>query len=135
MGNITLIGVIDSVKYLPNSGGGFVFLSEYKHGYKKSNGEVVDDKYLSWKCVFKDGLSKYINQHFSKGMVVEIKGEAFPYAIEHDRIVEGYSVILQTINMFSVPRTMLRMEQRMQKDSQLHASEKPDLEGFCEDDF
>ena len=37
--------------------------------YKKPNGETVDDKYLSWKCVFKPYFKKYINEHFSNGML------------------------------------------------------------------
>lgn len=135
MANITIIGVINTIKYLPNNGGCFVFLSEYKRGYRKANGERVEDKYLSWKCIFKQGLCKYINDHFSKDMVVEVKGEVLPYAIEHENIVDGYSVIGQTLNMFSVPRTQLRQEQRMIKESMSHSREKPNLEAYNTPDF
>lgn len=135
MANISIIGIIENIKYLPNNGGCFVFLSEYRKGYKKASGEVVDDKYLSWKVIFKQGLVKYINGHFNNGMVVEVKGEVLPYAIDHEQIVDGYSVIGQTLNMFSIPRPFLRQEQKMQKDSQLHSSGTPDLKGYNEPDF
>lgn len=135
MANITIVGVVDSIKYLPNGGGCFVFLSEYKRGYKKQSGEVVDDKYLSWKVIYKQGLVRYINEHFSNGMVVEVKGEVLPYAIDHEQIVDGYSVIGQTLNLFSIPRTMLKQENRMIKESQLHATGIPDLEAHNQPDF
>lgn len=135
MANITIIGQIESIKYLPNRGGCFVFLSEYKKGYKKPNGEVVDDKYLSWKVIFKQGLVKYINDHFNDGMYVEIKGEAIPYAIEKDEIVSGYSVIGQTMNLFSFQRLVSKMENKMVKDSVFNSGEKPDLENYNKPDF
>jgi hypothetical protein len=135
MANITIVGIIDSIKYLPNNGGCLVFLSEFKKGYRKSNGEVVDDKFLSWKCIFKQGLVNYINGHFNNGMVVEVKGEAFPYAIDHDQVIDGYSVMGQTMNMFSIPRPFLRMERKMQKESLLHSTGVPNPNDFNEPDF
>lgn len=135
MAAISIIGIVESIKYLPNGGGCFVFLSEYKKGYKKSNGERVEDKYISWKIIFKQGLVPYINNHFNSGMVVEVKGEALPYAIENGTVVDGYSVIGQTMNMFSVPRIYQRQEARMQKDSQAHSSGTPNLEAYNEPDF
>ena len=135
MANITIIGLIDGIKYLPNGGGCLVFLSEFKKGYRKSNGDVVTDKFLSWKCIFKQGLVNYINGHFNNGMVVEVKGEVLPYAIDHDNIVDGYSVIGQTVNMFSVPRPLIRNEQKMQKDSILHSVGSPNLEEYNKPDF
>lgn len=135
MAAINIIGIVEKVKYLPNNGGCFVFLSEYKRGYRKSDGTRVDDKYLSWKCIFKQGLVKYISEHFGNGMVVEVKGDVLPYAIEHDNIVEGYSVIGQTMNLFSVPRAQLRQEQRMIKESMQHSTEKPNLDEYNQPDF
>ena len=135
MANITIIGVIDNVKYLPNNGGCFVFVSEYKRGYKKSDGTIVDDKYMSWKVIYKQGLVSYINNHFGQGMIVEIKGDVLPYAIDHETIVDGYSVIGQTINLFSMPRTTLRQEKRMIKDSQLHGTGTPNLDDYNAPDF
>ena len=68
-------------------------------------------------------------------MIVEVKGDALPYAIEHEKLVEGYSVIGQTLNLFSIPRTSLRQEQRMIKESQLHSAETPNLTEYQEEDF
>lgn len=135
MAAISIIGIVEGIKFLPNGGGCFVFLSEYKRGYKKSDGTRVEDKYLSWKCIFKQGLVKYISEHFGNGMVVEVKGEVLPYAIERESIVEGYSVIGQTMNMFSVPRTQLRKEQRMVRESMLYSSGTPNLEAYNQEEF
>lgn len=135
MASFSVIGFIESIKYLPNNGGCLVFVTEFKKGYRKSDGEIVDDKYLSWKCIYKQGLVKYINNHFNRGMLVEIKGEVLPYSIEHDKIVDGYSVIGQTLNMYSFPRSQMRSEEKMIKESQNTFDEKPDLEGYNKDDF
>lgn len=135
MASFSVIGFIESIKYLPNNGGCLVFVTEFKKGYRKSDGEIVDDKYLSWKCIYKQGLVKYINNHFNRGMLVEIKGEVLPYSIEHDKIVDGYSVIGQTLNMCSFPRSQMRSEEKMIKESQNTFDEKPDLEGYNKDDF
>lgn len=135
MASFSVIGFIESIKYLPNNGGCLVFVTEFKKGYRKSDGEIVDDKYLSWKCIYKQGLVKYINNHFNRGMLVEIKGEVLPYSIEHEKIVDGYSVIGQTLNMCSFPRSQMRSEEKMIKESQNTFDEKPDLEGYNKDDF
>ena len=135
MANITIIGFVDNIKYLPNQGGCFVFVSEFKKGYKKSNGEVVDDKYLSWKIIFKQGLVKYINNHFNNGMLVEIKGDVFPYAIDKETIVQGYSVIGQCMNLASYPRSTVKMEQNLVKESLLHGSEIPNIDEYKKPDF
>lgn len=135
MASFSVIGIIESIKYLPDNGGCLVFLSEYKRGYKKADGEIVDDKFMSWKCIFKKGLVKYINGHFNNGMVVEVKGEVLPYAISHGTVVDGYSVMGQTMNLFSIPRTHLRQEQRMIKESMNASSELPDIDKYNQPDF
>lgn len=133
MADFTVTGFINTIKYLPESC--LVFIDEYKKGFRKANGEIVDDKYMSWKCIFKPYFKKYINEHFSNGMLVQVKGDILPYAIEKEHIVDGYSVIGQTINMASYPRASVKQEQRMQKESQLHGDGTPDLDGFNQPDF
>lgn len=133
MADFTVIGYINNIKYLQDSC--LVFLDEFRKGFRKKDGTIVDDKYLSWKCIFKPYFKKYINEQFNQGMLVQVKGEIMPYAIEKEHLVEGYSVIGQTINMASYPRASVKQEQRMIKDSQMHASETPDLEGFNAPDF
>lgn len=135
MASVTIIGIIDTIKYLPNGGGCFVFLSEFRKGYRRTDGSRVEDKYLSWKVIYKQGLVAYITKHFGNGMVVEVKGEILPYAIEHEEVVDGYSVIGQTLNLFSVPRVYQRQEAKAQKDSQLHSSGTPNLEEYNKPDF
>lgn len=133
MADFTVIGYINNVKYLQDSC--LVFIDEFRKGFRKKDGTIVDDKYLSWKCIFKPYFKKYINEHFNQGMLVQVKGEIMPYAIEKEHLVDGYSVIGQTINVSSYPRASVKQEAKMIKDSQMHASETPDLEGFNAPDF
>ena len=133
MASFQLTGFINTIKYLPDAI--LVYVDEYKRGYKKQDGTIVDDKYLSWKCIFKQGFAKYINKHFGDGMLVEVKGEIMPYAIEKDKLIDGYSVIAQTINVASYPKSAIKREIKMIKDSQSNADETPDLESFITPDF
>lgn len=134
MASFQVTGIITNISY--KEGFCIVFVSEYKRGYKQKNGVVVEDKHLLWSCLYKQGLVKYINDHFGKGMVVEVKGEIMPYAIEHGNIVDGYSVIGQTLNMASFPSQHKRDEVKMQKDSRAGMSDAtPDVEGYMESDF
>ena len=133
MASVSIIGFIDKVKYLPDSV--LVFVSEFKKGFRRKDGTIVDDKYMSWKTIWKPYFRKYITEHFNDGMLVEIKGDILPYAIDHDKIIDGYSCIGQCINLFSFPRASVKQEQRMQKESQLHGDGTPDLDGFNQPDF
>ena len=133
MADFTVTGYINNIKYLQDSC--LVFLDEFRKGFRKKDGTIVDDKYLSWKCIFKTYFKKYINEQFNQGMLVQVKGEIMPYAIEKEHLVDGYSVIGQTINIASYPRASVKQEAKMIKDSQMHASETPDLEGFNAPDF
>lgn len=127
------VGFVDAVKVLPDAC--ILFLSEYKKGYKKTDGTMVDDKYHSWKIIFKGYFIKYLTTHFNKGMLVEVKGDIIPYAIEHGQIIDGYSIIGQTCNLFSYPRYSVKQEQKMIKDSMANADAAPDLESFNSPDF
>ena len=127
------IGLVDAVKVLPDAC--ILFLSEYKKGYKRSDGTVVDDKYHSWKVIFKGYFIKYITTHFGKGMLVDVKGDIVPYAIEHGQVTDGYSVIGQTCNMFSYPRYSVKQENKMIKESIENSNAIPDLESFNQPDF
>ena len=133
MASFQAIGFISSIKYQQDFC--LVFVDEFKKGFRKKDGTIVADRYMQWKCIFKKGLVKYINDHFSNGMLVEVKGEVFPYAVEHDTTVDGYSVIGQTINMASFPRASARQEAAMIKDSQLHVNDIPDMEEYNKPDF
>ena len=133
MADFTVTGYINTRKYLPDSC--LVFIDEFRRGYKKPNGEIVDDKYLSWKCIFKPYFKKFINDHFNQGMLVQIKGDVLPYSVDKEKNVDGYSVIGQTINLASYPRASVKQENRMIKDSQLHGSITPDLDGHNKPDF
>ena len=113
MANFNVIGIIDAIKYMPQQNGCLVFLSEYKRGYRKNNGDIVEGKFVQWKCIFNQSFVKYISKHFNTRMLVEVKGEVLPYAVEHDNIVNGYSVIGQTMNLYSYPRLSAKTEKKM----------------------
>lgn len=110
-------------------------MDEFKQGFKRGNGEVVDDKYIQWKIVFKGYFKNYISKHFSDGMLVDIYAEVLPYAIEQSVTVDGYSCIGKTIDRSSYPRSGAKHEIRMVKESQMHSNTKPDLDGYNEPDF
>ena len=133
MAAFQVVGFIDALKVLNDSC--ILFLSEYKKGYKKSDGTIVDDRYHSWKIIYKGYFIKYLTTHFSKGMLVEVKGDIVPYAIEHGEVTEGYSVLGETCNMFSYPRYSIKQERKMIKESQTNSDEKPDLDGYNQPDF
>lgn len=133
MADFTVTGFINTVKYLPDAV--LVFIDEFKRGYKKTNGENVDDKYLSWKCVFKPYFKKFVNEHFANGMLVQVKGEILPYAIQNQNIVDGYSVLGQCINLASFPRSSVKQENKMIKESQMHDTATPNLDEYNKPDF
>lgn len=135
MADIQILGHIQGIQFKQECI--LVFVDEYKKGYVKSDGKRVDDKVISWKCIFSgnENKRKYIEKFFSRGMLVQIKGEVMPYAIEQDSIVDGYSVFIQTINLQAYPRQMIKMERKMIRDSMMHSSETPDIDAYNEPDF
>lgn len=136
MADIQILGFIRQVKYLQDSC--LVFIDEYKNGYKRSSdGVVVDGKFLSWTCIFKSYFKKYVSEHFGNGMLVQVKGEVLPYAVEHGESVNGYTVMGQTLNVASYPRSGAKAEMRRVKDGLSNANDvgKPDLDTYKEEDF
>ena len=133
MADIQVTGLISTIKYIENAV--LVYVDEYKKGYKRQDGAIVDDKYVSWKVIFKDGLKNYISKFFGNGMLVTIKGEAMPYAIEKNAVVEGYSFIGQCINRASYPRAAARAEHKMIKESLEHSNGTPDIDAYNQPDF
>ena len=136
MADIQILGFIRQVKYLQDSC--LVFIDEYKNGYKRSSdGSVVESKFLSWVCIFKSYFKKYVSEHFGNGMLVQVKGEVLPYSVEHGESVSGYTVIGQTLNMASYPKSGAKAEIRRVKDGLANADDVgvPDLGGYKESDF
>ena len=68
-------------------------------------------------------------------MLVKVKGEVLPYAIEHGQIIDGVSFIGQTCDIFSYPRTSVKQEMRLIKESQDNSDEAPNLEDYNTQDF
>ena len=135
MADIQILGHIANIKYQKECI--LIFVDERRRGFKRNNGTVVGDTVLTWKCIFSGSDSKrsYIDRYFNTGMLVKVKGEALPYAIEQDNMVDGYSVLIQSINVAPYPSDSIRREIKMQKESQLHSSGEPDLEGYNQPDF
>ena len=128
MASFSVIGTIESVKYLDDSC--ILYVTEYKKGYKKQSGEYVDDRYVQWRVIFKSYFKKYISEHFGNGMLVEVKGDILPFAVDRGEIVDGYSIQGQTCNLFCYPRRAIRQERKNIQDSQEASVEQPDLEEF-----
>lgn len=135
MADIQIFGHIANIRYQPECV--LVFVDERRKGYRKSDGTRVDDSILQWKCIFSGNENKrtYIDRYFNIGSLVKVKGEVLPYALEHGQLTDGYSVLIQTINVAAYPSNSLKQEQRMQKESQLHSSGQPDLDAYNEQDF
>lgn len=133
MAKFIVQGYIRSVRYLDDSC--LVFLDEFRKGYRKPDGVVVDDRYVQWKVVFKGYFKNYISKHFSDGMLVDVYADVLPYAIEHDSIIDGYSCLGKTIDIAGFPRASVRAEQKLIRDSETHGEGVPDLDGYNRPDF
>lgn len=133
MASFESIGFISNIIYKQESV--FLILDEFHKGYKKHDGTIIEDKYVTYKIIFKPYFKKYLSEHFSTGMLVKVKGEVFPYAVEHGKMVDGISILGETCNLFSFPRASAKQEIRMIKESQEASDETPDLSGFNAPDF
>lgn len=132
MADFQLTGRIEGVRF--SDAAVFVMMSEYRMGYKKSDGTRVPETYNLWTVVYKDYFKKYIAEHFSKGMLVTVKGEVQPYRKVGDEFKDGYTVIGQTINLAAYHKD-IRTERKMQKESQLHSTGTPDYASYRKEDF
>jgi len=111
-----------------------VVISEPKNGYKKSDGTIVEPRILTWKCVFNNNSKGVITKFFNRGSYVVVKGDIVPYAMDKGEVVDGYSVLGQSINYGALPRN-LRTETRAIKDSQTHSQGMPDVRTYRQPDF
>lgn len=133
MASFQCIGIIDAIKLLPESC--VLFITERKSGYKKQNGEFVDEKFLQWRIIYGGYFKKYLVNHFGKGMLVEVKGEILPYTIEHNQQTDGFSILGQTCNVWAYPKYGAKREAKMIKDSQENGDGVPDLDEYNKPDF
>ena len=133
MADFQVVGIINNIRYLQD--GCMVFIDEIKTGYKRKDGTKVDDRVYQWRCLFSSYFKKYINDHFSTDMLVQIKGEITPFAVNHDEVVDGYSILGQYITRASYPKYTIRKEAKAIKDSTMHDMGKPNVEEFMKDDF
>lgn len=134
MADIVFLGHIEGIRY--NDTSIIIVATERKKGYKKKDGTIIDDELLSFRFIFKSSFRKYISEHFSSGMLVKIKGVLLPYAKDHQgNIIDGYSIIGQTIDLAPYPSNNIRIEKKRIKESQSASDEIPDLDAFNQPDF
>lgn len=128
------LGHIEGVRYTETSV--VIVACERRKGYKKKDGTIVDDELLTFRFLFNNNYRKYISEHFSRGMLVKIKGFMLPYAKDHEgHIIDGFTCIGQCIEIASYPSNNVRIEKRMVKESQKTSTETPRLEEFESPDF
>jgi hypothetical protein len=59
-----------------------------------------------------------------------------PYAKDHEgNVVDGYSIIGQTIDLAPYPSNNIRTERKRIKESIAASDEKPDLDAYNQPDF
>lgn len=133
MNRFILQGYINTIKYLPDAC--LLYIDDFEGGYKRPNGEIVEDKYMSWKVIFPNGMKAFISKYFGNGMLVDIVAKMRPFEIEKEKIIEGYSCLGLSIQRASYPKSTVKREIKMIKDSQSSADEIPDLESYIEPDF
>lgn len=134
MADIIIRGFLEKIHHLGDQGG-ILQVSEFKKGFKKANGEIVDDKYITWRVLFKKGQGAYLDKHFNTGMLVKIKGEVYPYSIVQGKLVDGTTVLMDSCVMDSYPRSYAKKEMMMIKDSRENGDGVPDLEDYNSPDF
>ena len=132
--DILFVGYIEGIRYTETAV--IVTASERKNGYRKKDGTIVDDEILTFKFIFKTYFKSYIAGHFVKGMLVKIKGIMFPYARDKNgNVIDGFSIIGQTIDIAPYPIKALHREKQIIKESMAKSDELPDIDKFTAPDF
>ena len=132
--DINFLGHIEGIRYTDTAV--VVTASERRQGYTKKDGTIIDDELLTFRFLFKPYFRKYISEHFSSSMLVKIKGIMLPYAKDHQgNIIEGFTILGQTIDRAPYQTNTIRAEKRMIKESQLASTQAPDLDSFNQPDF
>lgn len=130
MADITIYGHILGIRYTEHNV--IVSVGEFQKGYRKKNGELVNDSVYTYVVGFANFFRAYIADHFDKGMLVKIKGVMLPFGKEGS---EGYTINGQTINLASYPSNSSIKEHKLLKESQSHAVGTPNLSEFEKEDF
>lgn len=134
MADITIYGHILGIRYTEHNV--IVSVSEFQKGYRKKNGELVNDSVYTYVVGFAPYFKTYIADHFDKGMLVKVKGTILPFAKnKNGETIEGYTINGQTINLASYPSNSSIKENKLLKESQSHAVGTPNLSEFEKEDF
>ncbi len=134
MADFSLVGFIEGIRYTETAAA--VTVCERRLGYTKKDGTRVMDEIISYRVVFKSYFKKYISSNFTTGMLVKIKGIVLPYAKDASgKTIDGITLLGQTIDRDAYPRSSMRQERKMIKESSDSVEEQPDLDGYMEKDF
>lgn len=134
MVDVLIFGFVESIRC--NDNFVVVKVSVRRAGYKKKDGTVVGEEILVYRIMFASYMRRYISEHFDAGILVKIKGTMLPYAKDgKGDIVDGYTILGQTMERGTYPLQSSRISKKVLKDSVGHEVGNPDLDGFLSDDF
>lgn len=126
MADINIAGFVEGVRYMETCV--IVTITENLMGYKRKDGTVVKDNIATWHVIYKPYFKKYIAGHFAKGEYVKIKGMVLPYTKANGEIVEGCSVIGQTIDLAPWPNKYVRAEKKLTQDPAFDTMGVPNID-------
>lgn len=134
MADFSILGHLEGIRYTDSNV--IVTMTERRLGYKKKDGTQVESELITWRIMYRASFRKFIADHFSKGMLVKVKGIILPYAKTHEgEFVDGYTILGQTIDIAAYPSNTMRQEKQRIKDSQLHDVGTPSFKQYNEPDF
>lgn len=133
MAEFSITGFIVGVRYLEQSV--LVTVSENTLGFTRADGTIVEESVDTWCIIYKPYFKKYISSHFSRGMYVRIKGTIRPFSLNHNKAVDGYSVIGETINLAAFPKSSVRQEKRLTQNPAVDVMGEPNYRESKEMDF
>ena len=134
MVDVLMLGFVEGIRC--NDNFVVVKLSVRRAGFRKKDGTNVSEEILIYRVIFASYMRKYISSHFDSGVYVKIKGTMLPYAKDgKGGIVDGYTILGQTMERASFPLQSSRISRKVLKESEGHEVGEPDLDGFLSEDF
>lgn len=134
MVDVLMLGYIEGIRC--NDNFVVVKLSVRRAGFRKKDGTNVAEEILIYRVIFASYMRKYISSHFDAGVYVKIKGNMLPYAKgKGGEIVDGYTILGQTMERASYPLQSSRISRKVLKESEGHDVGEPDLDDFMSADF
>lgn len=80
MADITILGFLQSSRIVNDGRNICAIVDEYQPPFTHTKtGKVHDAKMIRWHIIFSEYFIKFIKRNFKKGMLVKVKGVAYPY--------------------------------------------------------